>query len=67
MNKSATRDELAVVQRILHVADRRLNIPPLILVRWGLFAAIVNAVHQGRALGFAVPSGIVLRYRRADA
>ena len=56
MNKISARDELAVVQRILHVADRRLNLPPPILVTWGLFAAIVNAVHQGRALGFAVPS-----------
>ena len=56
MNNSTARDDLAVVERILHVADRRLHIPPLILVTWGLFAAIINAVHQGRALGFAVPS-----------
>ena len=56
MNQTTARDELAVVRRVLRVADRRLNIPPPILVTWGLFAAIVNAVHQGRALGFAVPS-----------
>ena len=56
MNKTTARDELAMLQRILHVADRRLHIPPLVLVTWGLCAAIVNAVHQGRALGFPVPS-----------
>lgn len=56
MNKSTAHDDLAVVDRILHVTDRTLHIPPLILVTWGLCAAIINGVHQGRALGFPVPS-----------
>ena len=51
----STRWRLAVVDRILHAADRTLHIPPLILVTWGLCAAIINGVHQGRALGFPVP------------
>ena len=55
MNKLTAHDDLAVVDRILHTADRTLHIPPLILVTWGLCAAIINAVHQGRALGFPVP------------
>ena len=55
MNKSKARDDLAVVDRILHAVDRRLSIPPLILVTWGLCAAIINGVHQGRALGIPVP------------
>lgn len=42
MNKTTASDELAVLQRILHVADRRLHIPPLVLVTWGLCAAIVK-------------------------
>ena len=56
MNKSTAHDDLAVVDRILHAADRTLHIPPLVLVTWGLCAAIINAVHQGRVLGFPVPS-----------
>ena len=56
MNESTAHDDLAVVDRILHAADRTLHIPPLILVTWGLCAAIINAVHQGRALGFPMPS-----------
>ena len=56
MNKSTAHDDLAVVDRILRTADRSLSIPPLILVTWGLCAAIINGVHQGRALGFPVPS-----------
>ena len=55
MNKSTAHDDLAVVDRILHAADRTLHIPPLILVTWGLCAAIINGIHQGRALGFPVP------------
>ena len=56
MNKSTAHDDLAVVDRILHAADRTLHIPPLILVTWGLCAAIINTVHQGRELGFRVPA-----------
>ena len=56
MNKTTAHDDLAVVDRILHAADRTLHIPPLILVTWGLCAATINGVHQGRALGFPVPS-----------
>ena len=69
MNKSTAHDDLAAVDRILHAADRTLHIPPLILVTWGLCAAIINGVHQGRALGWLaglVVPGIVLWRRRAD-
>jgi len=55
MNKTTAHDDLAVVDRILHAADRTLHLPPLILVTWGLCAAIINGVHQGREMGFAVP------------
>ena len=56
MNESTARDDLAIVDRILHSTDRTLHIPPLILVTWGLCAAIINGVHQGRVLGFPMPS-----------
>ena len=56
MNKSTAQDDLAVVDRILHTADQRLHIPPIVLITWGLCAAIINGVHQAQILGFAVPS-----------
>ena len=56
MNESTARDDLAAVDRILRAADRTLHLPPLVLVAWGLCAAIINAVHQAGALGFPVPS-----------
>lgn len=55
MDKSTARSDLALVDRILQSADRSLNVPPLIFLTWGLFAAIINAVQQARALGFPVP------------
>lgn len=55
MDKSTARDDLAVVDRILRMADRTLHIPPLILISWGMVAVIVNGVHQARVFGFSVP------------
>ncbi|MDE2805445.1 MAG: hypothetical protein OXN18_09915 [Gemmatimonadota bacterium] len=56
MNESTARDDLAAVDRILRAADRTLHFPPLVLVTWGLCAAIINGVHQVGVLGFPVPS-----------
>ena len=56
MDKATARNDLALVDRILQAADRTLNIPPLILLTWGLFAAIVNGVQQARAAGLPVPA-----------
>lgn len=56
MDRSTARGDLALVDRILRSADRTLNLPPLILLAWGLFAAIVNGVQQARAVGLPVPS-----------
>jgi hypothetical protein len=56
VDKTTAHQDLALVDRILRTADRTLNIPPLILIAWGLVAGIINAVQQARALGFAAPS-----------
>lgn len=55
MDESAARDDLAVVDRILHAADRTFHVPPLIFITWGLYGTIVNGVHQAAASGFSVP------------
>ena len=56
MNKATARSDLALVDRILQDVDRTLHMPPLILLTWGLFAAIVNGVAQARTVGLPVPS-----------
>ena len=56
MDESTARSDLALVDRILQDVDRTLNMPPLVLLTWGLFAAVVNGVQQARALGLPVPS-----------
>ena len=56
MDETTARHDLALVDRILRDVDRTLNMPPLILLAWGLFAAIVNGVQQARALGVPAPS-----------
>ena len=55
MDKATAHSDLALVDRILQTADRTLNMPPLILLTWGLFAAIVNGVQQVREAGLPVP------------
>ena len=55
MDESTARSDLALVDRILQVADRRLNVPPLIFLTWGLYGAIVNGVQQAREAGLPVP------------
>ena len=56
MDTSTARSDLALVDRILQDVDRTLNMPPLILLAWGLFAAIINGVQQARVAGLPVPS-----------
>ena len=55
MDKPAARDDLAVVDRILQMADRTLHIPPLILITWGLCGVIIAGAHQARVSGFPTP------------
>ena len=57
MDKSAARDDLAVVDRILHAADRTFHVPPLIFITWGLYGTIVNGAQQAAVSGLSVPSG----------
>jgi len=56
MEAAQAREHLQWVDGILRVADRRLHLAPSTLIAWGLFGAIVNAVHQARAAGLAVPA-----------
>jgi hypothetical protein len=56
MDASEARDHLQWIDGIVRAADRSLHFPPATLIAWGLFGAIVNAVHQARASGIEVPS-----------
>lgn len=56
MEPSQAREHLDSVATILRTADRSLHTPPWMFVIWGLFGAIVNAVHQARAAGVALPA-----------
>lgn len=56
MEPSQARDHLDSVATILRTADRSLHTPPWVFVIWGLFGALVNAVHQARAAGVALPA-----------
>lgn len=55
MDAAEARDHLQWVDGILRVADRHLHMPPPTLIAWGLFGAIVDAVHQARGAGLTVP------------
>jgi hypothetical protein len=55
MDTTQAREHLQWVHGIVRVADRHLHLPPATLIAWGLFGAIVDAVHQARASGFTVP------------
>jgi hypothetical protein len=55
MDESEARDHLKWIDSILRTADRTLHLPPATLIAWGLFGAIVNALHQAAASGIAVP------------
>jgi hypothetical protein len=55
MDAIEARDHLQWIDGILRTADRSLHLPPATLIAWGLFGAIVNALHQARASGFTVP------------
>ena len=56
MEPSQARDHLDSVATILRTADRSLHTPPWVFVIWGSFGALVNAVHQARAAGVALPA-----------
>jgi hypothetical protein len=55
MDAFEARDHLQLVDGILRRADRSLHLPPVTIIAWGLFGTIVNALHQARASGLAVP------------
>ena len=60
MDATEARDHLQWIDGILRTADRTLHLPPATLIAWGLFGAIVNAMHQARASGIEVPrDGVV--------
>jgi hypothetical protein len=60
MDTAEARDHLQWVDEIVRLADRHLHFPPVTLVAWGLFGAIVNAVQWARASGFDMPAdGVV--------
>jgi hypothetical protein len=55
MDASEARDHLQWIDGIVRTADRTLHLPPATLIAWGLFGAVVNALHQARASGIEVP------------
>lgn len=55
MDALEARDHLQWIDAILRTADRTLHLPPATLIAWGLFGAIVNALHQASASGMEVP------------
>lgn len=61
MDATEARDHLQWIDGILRTADRTLHLPPATLIAWGLFGAIVNAVHQARASGIEVPRDSVVQ------
>lgn len=56
MDTTQAREHLQWVHGIVRVADRHLHVPPATLIAWGLFGAVVDAVHQARGSGFSVPN-----------
>jgi hypothetical protein len=60
MDASQAREHLQWVDGILRNADRTLRMPPVTLIAWGLFGTIVNALHQARVSGVAVPRDEIL-------
>ena len=61
MDTGQARDHLQWVDGIVRLADRHLHFPPVTLIAWGLFGAIVNAVQQARASGLPVPEDQVVQ------
>ncbi len=61
MGPSQARDHLDSVATILRDADRRLGMPPAVLVAWGLVGAMINVLAHARGLGAALPSDSVLQ------
>jgi hypothetical protein len=55
METTQAREHLQWVNGIVRVAERDLNLHPAMLIAWGLFGTLVNATHQARASGLAVP------------
>jgi hypothetical protein len=61
MDASEARDHLQWIDGILRAADRKLHLPPATLIAWGLFGAVVNALHQAAASGIEVPRDAVVQ------
>lgn len=61
MEPTQARDHLDSVATIVRTADRSLHTPPWVFVIWGLYGAAVNAVHQARAAGVALPGDPVIQ------
>jgi hypothetical protein len=56
MNSSEASEHLHAMQRIVAATDRKVRLPPLLLIVVGLGCAIVNGVRQARGLEFGVPA-----------
>jgi hypothetical protein len=55
MNMSDAQDHLAMVNRIVAATDRRVRVPPAILVIVGIICTTLTGIQQARQLGWSVP------------
>jgi hypothetical protein len=55
MNMSDAQSNLAMVDRIVAATDRRVRVPPAILITVGLVCTTLTGLQQVRQMGLAVP------------